>query len=936
MFRNHDSSYRCHAGLVRCALAIGLFAGSVCDTSAVAQEIGKRPYEMEWVGRTHDTRPPLIDFEDLAGWTVECHQAAASFERSRETQLWDKYVGKLVYRATGTSPVVTVRPPKPVPVTRLFDCVNIWIYGNNWGWAPDRTTPPVAISVLLQGSGGPLVSISLGAVRWKEWWLMHRRLTEQQIAALGPSPQVVGIEVRKGTNKNDRSLFFDNLAVYKEALPPLTFQPRRERGITLPAGQTVGTNIGPGKLPFPNRKETILPTNLTAGYRLHIERLQGGFAFHYEGDDGHLVYRYVPKKGTLSDVSAEWIGRGRPFEPLSEGGVRFWVDDSGATDPEKIELIDCRLDGALVVSKWRCTFGKREAEVTYSFRLWQKSLVVDVVCRTPEIGEFRIGKVVGGTNPRLVTIPYLMGDSQRPAVLILGPKERPLFVLPLVDHCRSNGSLLWFANDVAKDGVTQNGGSRYLPRTDGQRNPCFERLFLTISPRFEEVLPSIPNPKSPWMHVAGERLWRAHGASNRASDLALWEMFARFGMNKTVITDHETGWRDGGESFTMRTRAAPGKGGDAAQVDYARKLHTLGFRYGIYNNYTDYAPVNEYWDEDYVSRLPDNQWRTAWPRCYNIKPARAVELEAKLAPIIQKKFQLDTAYCDVHTAVRPWSYCDFDARVPGSGTFAATFYAYGEIMLHQKATWNGPVYSEGNNHWYYCGLTDGNYGQDQLARLDVNPWLVDFDLLKLHPKCCNFGMGNPGMFYGRKPETRRTPTERLDRFLAATLAFGHTGFLVREGGFENAFRSYYSVQQIHARYAQQTVSSIQYAGPDGRLWDTSAALASGLYRRSQVVVRYSDGLEVWVNGNGTEPWVTRETVIPPNGWLVCDPREKKLTAFSAMIDGHRADYVESPAYIYANGRGRVTRFQKATADGQMVALLQESGHQADHRCRQEG
>ena len=130
----------------------------------------------------------------------------------------------------------------------------------------------------------------------------------------------------------------------------------------------------------------------------------------------------------------------------------------------------------------------------------------------------------------------------------------------------------------------------------------FERLFLTVSPRFEETLPNIPNPKSPWMHVAGERLWRAHGASDREHDYDFWKKVARYGMTKVVITDHETGWRDGGESFTFRTRAAPGKGGDAGQAEYARKIRALGFRYGIYNNYTDFAPVNEHWDEDHVTR----------------------------------------------------------------------------------------------------------------------------------------------------------------------------------------------------------------------------------------------------------------------------------------------------------------------------------------------
>ena len=231
---------------------------------------------------------------------------------------------------------------------------------------------------------------------------------------------------------------------------------------------------------------------------------------------------------------------------------------------------------------------------------------------------------------------------------------------------------------------------------------------MTVSPRFEEMLPNIPNPKSPWMHVAGERLWSAHGASDRQHDYDFWKKVARYGMTKVVITDHETGWRDGGESFTLRTRAAPQKGGDEGQADYARRSAPSGSATGSTTT-TPTSPRSTSTGTRTTSRaLPDNQWQAAWARCYNPKPARAVELEARLAPIIQEKFQLDTAYCDVHTAVRPWSYCDFDARVPGAGTFAATFYAYGEIMLHQKQTWNGPVYSEGNNHWYYCGLTDGN------------------------------------------------------------------------------------------------------------------------------------------------------------------------------------------------------------------------------------
>jgi hypothetical protein len=916
-----------------------------------AETVGERPYEMVWANRTSDTHPPLIDFENLDGWKVEAKDAVATLTLSREQQLWGQHVGKLVYRADGKQPCVTLRPPKPLAVPQPFDCVNFWVCGNNWAWVTDKTTPPVQIAVLLRGKGGAEVRVVMSTVRWKEWWVMHRKLLPEQLELLKDGATLEGIQITNGRNTDDRTLYLDNLAIYKEELKPLAFDPRRKRGIEMFPSQTVGNNTGPGKLPFPTREETILPDNLTKNFKTTLTKDSGAFVFRYRGSDGSLEYRYEPKTGTLGDVTARWTGHGEWFQPMADGGVFFSSPEQGkALAPEKIEPLGCERVGDTIVSRWRCQLSGRTAEVAYTFRLWQKSLVVDVKCFGGEVGEVRFGKAVGVENPRLVTLPYMSYGGPRPAVLVAGAPEKPLFVFGLPDYYRSNASMLWAVNTVAADGVTYNGGTRYEPKTDGKRNDCFERLFLTVSPRFEEVLPNIPNPKSPWMHVAGDRLWRAHGASDRERDYETWKNIARYGMTKVVITDHETGWRDGGESFTFRTRAAPKRGGNESQAEYSRKIQTFGFRYGIYNNYTDFAPVNEFWNEDMVTRLSNGDWRPAWARCYNPKPSRAVEYEAKLAPIIQQKFHLSTAYCDVHTAVTPWSYCDFDARVPGAGTFAATFYAYGEIMLHQKATWNGPVYSEGNHHWFYCGLTDGNYGQDQAAKLPVNPWLVDFDLRKLHPLCCNFGMGNPGMFYGREENLGKTPAERdahLDRFLAATLAFGHTGFLVMEGGIENAVRSYFALQQIHAAYAQQTAADIRYADERGRLLDVSAAVASDAFRRSQVATRYANGLRVVVNGHPNETWRinvapaslpalfgSRDNTagkdagatleLPPDGWFARSA-DGKLLAFSAIVDGHRAGYVDSPAYLYADGRGTFTRFLKAASDGQLIAHKRRDG-----------
>ncbi|NCO39205.1 MAG: hypothetical protein COZ06_28280 [Armatimonadetes bacterium CG_4_10_14_3_um_filter_66_18] len=893
----------------------------VSANAAEEETVGKRPYEMDWANRNQDDHPPLIDFENLDGWTVETKQSEATFARTREQQLWGKYVGKLTYRATGSNPEVRIVPPSPVKIAAPFEAVTCWVYGNNWGFTPDPTTPQVSVAAVFEEGQGQELRLPLAYVNWDEWFLCFRRLTPDQIERAKQGATFKAFVVTGGRNKEDRRLYFDNLAVFVEQFPPRTFDPRPERGIPMFPGETSGTNTGPGKLPFPTRLETILPDNLTKDFKANLHEEGGAFVFTYDGKDGKLTYRLAPKTGMLGDFTAQWQGRGGVVRPCAGGGA-FLAGPNGPTAPDKAEPLGTVRKGDTVESKWRLTAGDRAAEVTYAYRLWNKSLVVDVVAPGGEVVEVRYGRATGLTNPRLVTNPYYAYTGVRPAVVVSGPPEAPLFLTGNTDWCLTGASAPFAVNDVQEAGVAYNGGTRYIPLTNGKRNDCYERLFLTLSPRYEEVLPTIPNPKSPWAKVAGTRVWRAHGAGNRENDVRFWTECHRYGMTQVIVTDHETGWRDGGESFTFRTRPAPGKGGDKGQYDYARVMQDkLGFVYGPYNNYTDFAPVNEYWSFDLINRTPDNQLSGAWFRCYAPKPARAVEYCAKLAPQIQEKFHFSTAYCDVHTAVAPWHRVDYDPRVPGAGTSAAVFYAYGEIMLQQKKAWNGPVYSEGGYHFMYCGLTDGNYGQDQQYRPAVNPWLVDFDLRKLHDLSCNFGMGNPEMFYVHGDPPRRTKEEAdawMDRFLAATVAFGHPGFLAYEGGIQNALRSYYMLQQLHSRYCLSSAAAIRYADEKGKLLDTSAAVATGAYKRSQVVTRYANGCVTVVNGDPNERLVVdaygRKLDLPPNGYAGWTD-DGAVEVLSSDASGYRTDYAVTPAYTYVDGRGRFARFAKAGGNG---------------------
>lgn len=562
-------------------------------------------------------------------------------------------------------------------------------------------------------------------------------------------------------------------------------------------------------------------------------------------------------------------------------------------------------------------------EVTTSRR--GKSLVVDLYAPAGTVTEVSSGTATEAKVLKSFIVPYL-AYGIRQNRLKIDLLEGGWYRSAIFDWYRSN------ASEVSNAGNAQS--MRYYPKTDGTYNPVSERIVITLSRDFAEVLPEIPNPVSPYKTVAGKGAWRSHGSYVRKLDKAFWREVKKLGIDHVIVTDHETLWRDRGESFTCRTDAAPGKGGDAGAEDYSRFMREeLGYVYGPYNNFTDFSPMNAIWSRDLIARQRDGSFYPAWFRCYGPKPALAPMLCERFAPELKRKFGYNTAYCDVHTTLVPWSRTDYDARVPGAATFAQTFYAYGETLLLQKQAWQGPVYSEGGHHFFYSGLSDGNYAQDRGYNFFTMPWIVDFDLLKIHPKECNFGMGllpmfSPGKMYQPNTEPVGGIEELVDCFLTAVVAFGHAPHLILdycftpskpfglaycgpgridfEKGIDIALRSYAMVQPLAARYTQSDVSTIAYLDADGKAHASSAAIADGTVERNQVFVEYQDGTVIVANGNLKERLKTKigdETIdLPPRafkGWT----RDGKVTAeISENADGKRVYFCDCPEFTYKGGK----------------------------------
>ena len=856
---------------------------SACVTLADA----RRPYEMDWAGRTEDDRPPLCALTTGKGWRISGSNSEATFTRATDRLLFGDGVARLRYRCLGgkDKPRIFVRPPKPILLTNDFDAVTCWVFGNNV-FGRDPSTPSVTVDAQFIDVNGKRFAVNVGHVHHKGWFKFHGRVPNALIPRAVAGCKFDGFCVHGGRNREFRTLDFNSLAVFKEEWRPLQFKPRPKRGAVIFPKASPGVNTGEGRLPFPVSENTVLPPAAFVKEDPALEvRLPRGNAVRWD----ELAFRMD---------GGDWIS-------LAQGGGVF--PDRAAKDAN-VKFF--RRGNCLVAD-------------------------VEVATESEEAAEVRFGELAGHPVGSVRTVfPYYTyrekAQTARPAVIGWRRRGRPFFVAATPDWTQSNASTMFAVTNVA----ALNGGVRYLLRTDGRRNRCYERFIWSFGASVGSVLPVIPNPPSPWKRLTGTHLWHQYGVVKRDMDIAYWRSLKRRGIEKVIVTDHETAWRKNEEqSYAFRTRTEPCRGGDKAQFAYARTMiDDLGYVYGPYNNYVDLATVNEYWNEDHIIRRDHSRncaLQPAWRRCWRAKPVWAVAMCERLVPEIQRKFNFRCGYCDIHTNLRPWDATDYDARTPGAGTFAAGFYAYGEIMLLQKRFWGGPVCSEGPAHWFYSGLTDGNYAHDSEYDMVNGPWLVDFNLLRMHPLECNFGMGMMTHFY-RFPGSR--PSDKgiaLDRFLAATVAFGHPGYLLPEHHAaqrrysdivvgEGEFRSYYMMQAIAAKYTQASARSVSYVSRDGRVLSTEEALLSEDCDLMQPVVRYSDGTVTIANGSHKACLsceLDGEKIVLPPGGLYAVSGDRRVRVWIGEIDGHRAEYAVSPDYSYVNGRGSFTWLPGCATDG---------------------
>ncbi len=504
-------------------------------------------------------------------------------------------------------------------------------------------------------------------------------------------------------------------------------------------------------------------------------------------------------------------------------------------------------------------------------------------------------------------MPFLIYGKQRiPNILY----SNGLFFFKQFDWYASDASDFLRGRNRIKEGLAAyNHGLRYIPKTNGLRNPVHEKLFITISPDVQEVLPTIDNPKSPMRSMMANRLWMIEGSPDYDYLKHQVNELRALGLENVAVRYHEGFWRDEGESYTFRTETAPKRGGNQAVKELVKYVKDKDWLVGLYSNYTDFSPVNENWNPDWIKRGPHGEWEVSWSRCYSPKPMVALEQERKFAPIIHQQFGSNHSYCDVHTAVSPITRVDYDYRVPGAATFRRTYECYGLILMNEKKAYHEPVYSEGNYHWWYAGLVDGNYGNAK-PKLNKTAVFPDFQLLKIHPLEMDGGNVNA----------------QGAEYLAYTLAYGHIGIL--NGENDERIKRYAMLQALQRYYSMVAVKTISYVD-EGQYYKASQAIVKDLIEAPKIALEYESGLKVYVNFS-TENWELKsmgnDYILPKFGFLAVYEKDS-IISFSGFLNGSdkRIDFIRARNYFYIDSYGNNINLTDFSCDGKVFIKKEKFG-----------
>ena len=876
---------------------------------------------------------PLVDFSANPAWKARLFNCEGFLCLSKDQVVRKHPNLKLELTASAQDSRAMLIPEKAIICSRDFDTFMLLAYAKNLTSVVVTFRKPDG-QTLIWRSGKDMNEMLTG------WNLMRIRLKERLPAGtLLESIELASVPFR--ANRAPDIYHFEqfDVVIGSDHLKqePLQFNPGKIVDIPVSADGA-----------RPQSRETVTSRIWQDG---------GAFKLRYENAEGiGVTYIYRPRTGTLEDIalccdSGDEVlpasGSGPVFE---SGGMTFDIRKQGEVDPKLTGMP--KIDGDQIVAIWQYRFGDASQTIAWRLGVKGKSLVVDLDSNERLLQEWWPGQATGTSDDaKVFEVPFM---NHTPKIVW----NKGWFFSHFHDHYKGNFSTHGYdtGNHVEPGKVTYHflqSGYTYFKRSDGSRHPLRETIYLTASQNFDEVLITPSNPKSPFQEILGDNLYKKFEVRSELYQKAkrLTDLYDQYGVNHLFFDVFSFIWTSGfwgtGESsfHAWKTSYIHQKdGGDQGFCAMLEDLKKKQMIPGYYETYNALQVKSALWDPAKVAIRSDGSWCTASEQAYMLKMWALADWEQGFFRERNRKFQpRQTGYVDGFTSRLPFMYNDYDHRYPEAGKMIDTIRAIGTGFQRIRENYQGPVFAEGRGaDYYWVGLNDGDYGKlpdfgHRLKPRDARyPLLVDFRLKKLNPLAPAWGLNIGYSLFCGNPWFMTDDYSLLYHYLAMNIAFGTVGFIEPCGDvypdphrhFDKTLETYYLVRQLQKRYMMQPVKEIRYFDGE-KLVPTEEALVSGKYRENMLYVLYENGLEIYINCNWDDrEWritVGKETyALPSGGWFARQGSD--FLEYSALKDGHRVSYVDSPEYRYLNGYG-----YNAEADGlasENILIIYKTGPKA--------
>ena len=459
---------------------------------------------------------PVSDFERLANWSVFSGTGSVQLNKNLSQSIWGRRSAEIIFSPEGKGPHnVRLTPAEPWQIQSQFDTILIWVLDEaEAGLRKDRK-----LVLRYRDAHGAVADLKIAYRPQPGWQMLHLRLREH----IASPAQIESLywELPSGVLGKQR-LLLDAMSIYQEVLNSIpqkvhyvrpfeyapVFAPLRKNSVTLD---------------FPTRPAAYRPDTHPEKFIQKLSRLDGGrFLFTYESTETQLSYRVHPQPGM---PKIDIILDGKLYENL-------WQHAQVKASDAVPELRFARmLEDSLML---QYTQGL-QIEVS----LHGKTLQLQMNSLLENVASFQLGTLSapGAARPRVVNVPLMrVRKDLRWPVFSLNSGDSHFLMSVIPDWWYSLASRYQEAPGSTLTDEVPLGAMLYEKRWRGSRNMFRERIYLSVSKRLQDVLPSPASPVGMARKELGEVSWRA-GVKLPTSNLM-------------SVKPIETGWED---RFVART-----------------------------------------------------------------------------------------------------------------------------------------------------------------------------------------------------------------------------------------------------------------------------------------------------------------------------------------------------------------------------------------------